>query len=298
MASAVSVKTPPPVQSAGLPNPSTITSTVPHAPNPGNQVEVTQKLLEEKNVPINFYGQTVDQDDNPLADVDVTVQVRHYDASVFGTSIKVDRKSDSAGLFDIHNVTGDAFDLESISKKGYNAEPTRRGWGPTGGAPGNPVIFRLWRNDIKEPLITGQKSFEVLADGSPYILSVTTNGFIHSDAPREDFSISLNIPQPQDEAHPNWSFEFEAANGGIAEEMAPAAAMYRAPEGGYTNLFRFVLDDAHPWMRASSKFNFYFYLADRKVYGRISFELMFFRNKPPYIRTEYAINPTGSRILR
>jgi hypothetical protein len=233
--------------------------------------------------------------------VEIKMIVPHYvGSSLDGKMIHVDRTSDQSGLFDIHDasVTGDGIEVEHMSKEGYSLEPMTRSFGAVGGAPGNPTIFKLWRNDIKEPLITGQRSFDVRADGSPCILSVTSNGFVQSDAPREDFSLRLNIPQPQDGAHPNWSFEFKAANGGIAEELDSSAAMYRAPEGGYTNLFRFVLDDAHPWTRSGSKFNFYFYLADRKVYGRISFDLMFFRNKPPYIRTEYAINPTGSRILR
>ena len=262
--------------------------------------ERSAKHIEALNKDIDFYGQTVDQDSHPLPGVQITMVVPHFLPGIDGMSIHVNRTSDANGLFDIHDatVTGDAVDIEGMSKEGYTLEPCHRGLGPTGGAPGNPMIFRLWRDDIKEPLITGQRSFDVRADGSPCILSVASNGFVQSDAPRGDFSLRLNIPQPQDGAHPNWSFEFEAANGGIAEELDPSAAMYRAPEGGYTNLFRFVLDDAHPWTRSGSKFNFYFYLADRKVYGRISFDLMFFRNKPPYIRTEYAINPTGSRILR
>ena len=45
------------------------------------------------------------------------------------------------------------FDIESMSKEGYELEMTQRGYGAVGGSQASPVLFRLWRNDIKEPLI-------------------------------------------------------------------------------------------------------------------------------------------------
>ena len=88
--------------------------------------------------------------------------VPHFVAnSLDGIMIHVHRTSDQSGLFDIHDasVTGDGIEVEHMSKEGYSLEPmTRklwRGWRRSR----NPMIFKLWRNDIKEPLITGQRSF-------------------------------------------------------------------------------------------------------------------------------------------
>lgn len=297
LTSSTSVKATAPAQPSGLPNPSASGAATAHAHNLSNQVEVMRKLLEEKNVPIDFYGQTVDQDGNPLSDVDVTVQVRHYGASVFGTSIRVDRKSDSAGMFDIHGVTGDAFDLENMSKKGYEAEPTHSGWGAIGGAPGNPVVFKLWRNDIKEPLITGRDALDILADGRPYVINITNNAITEGKQGSGDVIVWVKRPAGITwSSRFDWSCELQVIGGTLQEDKIDEA-MYIAPQDGYSNTFHF--DASNGWGKTTGTRRFYLHLQNGD-YGRASIEILpYFRNQEPgLIRIEYAINPTGSRILR
>jgi hypothetical protein len=253
------------------------------------------------NRAIDFYGQTIDQDGNPLPGVEITMTVPHYVAfSLDGKMIHLSRISDQNGFFDIHDasVTGDAVDIESMIKNGYTLEPMRRGLGPVGGAPGSPIIFKLWRNDIKEPLIKGGKSFPIEPDGTTYVIDFAKGTISSSGAEVGDFKLHFNLPQPIDRKHPNWSCEFQPVNGGLAEEPDASAAMYLAPTSGYSNLFNFAISPTNPWTRQSGTLRFYLCLKDGKEYGRISIDMAMWARKPNILRVEYAVNPNGSRILR
>jgi hypothetical protein len=263
--------------------------------------ERSAKHIEALNRDIDFYGQTVDQDGNPLPGVKIGMIVPHFVAnSIDGRMIHVDRTSDADGLFDIHDasVTGDGIDIEYMSKEGYTLEPSCRSVGPTSGAPGNPTIFRLWRNDIKEPLITGQKSFPIEPNGTSYVINFSKGAISLSGTEDGDLKLRINLPQPIASKSPNWSCEFQPVNGGLAEETDTSAAMYLAPTSGYSNLFNFAISPTNPWTRQSGTLRFYLRLKDGKEYGRLSIDMAMWTTRPNILRVQYAINPTGSRILR
>ena len=60
-------------------------------------------MMEARNLPIDFYGQTVDQDGNPLPGVQIKMMVPHFLPGLDGMSIPVNRTSDANGLFDVHD---------------------------------------------------------------------------------------------------------------------------------------------------------------------------------------------------
>lgn len=258
------------------------------------------KLMGSRDVPLNFYGQTVAQDGKPLPGVQIQVRVRNWTAG--GISIPYKCESDSSGRFNIHGVNGDAFDIESMSKEGYELEMTQRGYGAVGGSQVSPVLFRLWRNDINEPLISVKKAFEVVPDGRKYFI-VMTNGAVSDKANGdEDFSISLNAP-------PNirlgqrfdWSGTLQMLNGGGLREESVDYYMYIAPIDGYTNSAGFgEVATNKSWGGESGPKRYYISLRGGRVYGHMSFELYTYYNltRSPRVRIEYAINPTGSRILK
>ncbi len=227
--------------------------------------------------------------------------VPHYlGYSLDGRMIHVDRTSDADGLFDIHDasVTGDGIDIEYMSKEGYTLEPCNRGLGPVGGAPGNPRIFKLWRNDIKEPLITGQKSFPIEPNGTPYAIDFSSGTISPATTTSGDLELRINIPPPVGGKYPDWSCEFRPVNGGLAEETDTSSPMYLAPTVGYTNLFSYFQSPTNPWAPRNGTLRFYLRLKDGKEYGRISIDMALCVRNPNKLRVEYAINPTGSRILR
>jgi hypothetical protein len=255
-----------------------------------------EKLVEARNKPIDFYGQTVDQDGNPLPGVQIKIMVAYL--TLDGRSIPADRTSDSNGLFDVHDVTGDGIDIEHMTKEGYTLEPMSTSFGPVGGAPGNPVIFKLWRNDIKEPLITGQKAFPIEPNGTSYVINFSKGTISLSGAENGDLEFRINMLPPIDGKYPHWSCEFQPVNGGLAEETDISSAMYLAPTSGYTNLFSFAISPANPWTRQSGTLRFYLRLKDGEEYGRVLIDMAAWARKTNILRVEYAINPTGSRILR
>jgi len=259
--------------------------------------EAIGKAMESGNVPIDFYGQTVDQNGNPLAGVRIGIMVRHWTASLDGTAVRADRTSDANGFFDIHDITGDGFDLESMNKEGYELEPMRRGFGSSGGAPGNPVIFRLWRNDLKEPLMTGRTALHLIPDGRTYSIDIT-NGII-TDGIQGRGDLALWVKRPEKitrGSRYDWSCDMQVINGGLLEDEDDEA-MYFAPTTGYSNSFHF--DARNGWGDSTGTRHFYLKIKDGE-YGRASIEIMAYYNKqiPGMIRIDYAINPTGSRILR
>lgn len=256
------------------------------------------KALESQNIPIDFFGETVDQTGKPLPGVQIKIMVRHWTASLEGTALRVDRTSDANGMFDVHDVTGDAFDLESMSKEGYELEPTHRGYGHSGGTPGNPVLFRLWSNDIREPLITGKKSFHVQPDGRSYVIDFNKGTIAESGD--GDLSTWIKYPSQITRGQTyDWLSEIDVANGGLLE-VTNDVAMYVAPTNGYTSAFQLYQQIKGGQSGSTGERRFYVMLQNGKKYGRITIELYAPYNAqiPGLIRIEYAINPTGSRILR
>jgi hypothetical protein len=256
------------------------------------------KELESGNVPLDFYGQTVDQDGNVLPGVHIHIVVRHWTASLNGTSLPLDRTSDANGNFDIHGVTGDGFDVESMTKEGYEFEMTHRGYGPVGGAPSTPIIFKFWRNDIKEPLVTGSKTFHLIPDGRLYSIDIT-NGII-MEGTQSKADLLLWVKRPEQIVWGkrfDWSCEMQTVGGGMHEAEQSDPLMYVAPQDGYSNSFHF--DAGNGWPDETGDKHFFLQLKDGE-YGRVMIDIYAYYNKqiPGLIRIQYAINPTGSRILR
>jgi hypothetical protein len=268
--------------------------------------EAFQRYIEEHNVPINFYGQVIDQESNSLAGVDIKVAIRHLTlpdppASEFGTTeIRLERVSGSDGRFEINGATGDAFDLESILKDGYEAEPTKRTFGSSGGTFANPVIFKMWSTNTHEQLITGETKFQIVPDGRAYIIDLSKGTISESGTG----DLKVWVKRPSDITYGqryNWSCEIDTINGGLLQETDASASMYQAPVGGYTTAFTYGEDaTVNGWGDTTGTQRFYIMLNNGLEYGRTSIELEAYHNGqiPGLIRIQYAINPTGSRILR
>jgi hypothetical protein len=73
-----------------------------------------------------------------------------------------------------------------------------------------------------------------------------------------------------------------------------------APIEGYTTSFQFEQDVGGGWGDSTGDKWFYVSLNNGQEYGKITIELMAYYNDqiPGMIRISYAINPSGSRILR
>ena len=264
-----------------------------------------QQHIESKNSPIDFFGQVIDQDGNTLSDVHVKVAVRHWYVPVpdvmdeEGKTIRLETASDAGGRFEISGATGDAFDLESITKAGYEVEPTKRSFGPSEGSFANPVIFKMWNTNIHEQLITGQKTFKIVPDGRPYFINLTT-GTINESG---EGDLRVWIQYTNQVVHGqlyDCSSEVDVVNGGLLEEDDLNASMYSAPTNGYTSSFQIQQQIKGGQYGLTGEKRFYVMLENGEEYGRIRINLFapYTDQIPGLIRLSYVINPGGSRILR
>lgn len=266
------------------------------------RAEMVKRALEHMNVPVNFYGQVIDQDSNGLAGVKIRVYIRHWEltGNALSAPVYLTKETGADGHFEITGETGDGFTIEAIQKDGYKAEPGPRSFGAHGGSFENPVVFKMWNDNIHEKLITGGKAFPIVPDGRPYLIDLAKDTI--SESGGGDLKIWVRYPAQVTRGQLyNWSCEIDVINGGLLEESNLDSAMYVAPAEGYIPTFQFQQQIKGGQSGSIGKRRFYLNLNNgREEYGRMTVDLI-----APYndqvtglIRLSYAINPSGSRILR
>jgi hypothetical protein len=134
-------------------------------------------------------------------------------------------------------------------------------------------------------------------DGRLYAINITNGVIAERDSAIGDMTFWVKRPEKIVLARRfDWTSELQIIGGGFAEETDRNAAMYIAPSDGYSNTFHF--DARNGWSDTTGVRRFYLRLKNGN-YGRASIEIMAYYNSqiPGLIRIEYAINPTGNRIL-
>jgi len=266
-------------------------------------------LVENKNAPINFWGLVADQDGNPLEGVKIAGDTRTWyvtDTLGFDSRFpKFNTVSDTNGKFEIRDASGDVLAIKSLEKEGYEPEPhALREFGyhtseRFSADPNSPIVFKMWKTNIHEQLITGQKSFQIVPDGRTYLINLT-KGMI-TESGEGDLKVWVKRPGPIVFGQRyDWSCEVDAISGGILQETDVHSSMYSAPVDGYIPAFQFEQKVSSGWGDTTGTKRFYVMLNNGQEYGRISIELFAYYNDhiPGLIRIQYAINPSGSRILR
>ena len=276
------------------------------AANKAKALDLTKQFIEKRNVPIEFYGRVIDQDSNLLSGAKIQIAILHLTmpnplvSDLGSRSIRLEQTSDADGRFEFHGETGEGFGV-GITKDGYQLEPNRYSFGPTAGSYENPVVFKMWSADIHEKLITGSKSLEIEPDGRLYFINLTDGTM--SEHEGGDLKVWVKRPDPITYGKRyDWACEVDAINGGgLLQETDASASMYQAPADGYTTSFSYKEDAVvNGWGDTTGAQRFYVRLNNGQEYGRISIELEAYYNDqtPGLIRLSYAINPSGSRILR
>jgi hypothetical protein len=271
--------------------------------------ERMRAVIEAKNVPIEFWGRVVDQSNAPLSGVKIESRIRHWDlGSGFGSPgriIKDGMTTGGNGDFHVGGSTGDDLTIQTMAKDGYELEPNARlGFGYNNADqftshPETPVVFKMWQKDIHEQLIAGQKSFHIVPDGSPLIIDLS-KGMIAESGKGE---IKVWVKRPEQVTlgqRYDWSCEMDVVNGGLLQETNANSSMYSAPADGYTPSFHFEQKVGSGWGDSTGPIRFYIMLNNGQEYGRITIELFAYYNDrvPGLVRVEYAINPSGSHVLR
>lgn len=272
------------------------------AANPKSPEGVRQ-YIERQNVPIEFYGKFIDQDSNALAGVSIKISIRHWtvpdpNAELAGSKeIYLSQTSDANGRFEFRGATGDAVYIESVKKNGYELEPRGRNFGTTDGSFDNPVIFKMWNNNIHEKLITGHKTFQIVPDGRPYFINLSDDTISESGPGDLKVWIQYTNQIVRGQLY-DWSAGIEVINGGLLEESL-GSPMFEAPDSGYVPSFELQQQINGGQSGEIGQRKFYLRLKNGQEYGQLSIDLYApWNHIPGLVSVQYAINPSGSRILR
>ncbi len=243
-----------------------------------------QRLIDAANVPIDFYGQVVDQDTNPVPGVKINVAIQQLyspsltNLAVGGTVLRLEQDTGTDGRFDIHGKNGTSLGLEAVQKAGYELEPNApHSFGSSGGSFDQPVIFKMWPTNIHEQLITGEKQFQIVPDGRPYVIDLAQGTIAESGGGNLKVSVK-RPPQVAPGQKYDWSCAVDAISGGLLEEADTGSSMYSAPSDGYTPSFLFEQKTGSGWGDSTGSRRFYVALKNGQEYGRIVIELYSYYN--------------------
>lgn len=273
--------------------------------NDHDKTNEIRQYMESQNIPVAFYGKVIDQDGNSISGAKVKGEVLHVKVMVpapFGAAdeiISVDETTDSGGQFQIQNVLGRSFNLDSIQKDGYEVEPDNcpHVFGATSGAFDNPIIFKMWSTNVHEQLITGNNKFPIVPDGTPYYIDLTRGEI--SQTQSGDLRVWIKFPkQTEFGQYYDWSCEIDVLDGGL--QPSDSYSMFAAPADGYVPTFNLQQKIRDGQRGSIGDKKFYITLDNGKNFGRIQIDLIapFNAGIPGMIRLSYVINPSGSRILR
>lgn len=255
-----------------------------------------ERFQDQWRTPIEFYGKVVDEITNPVADADV--RFVWTDLSPDGSSEK-QTLSDANGLFSLTGVTGKNL-IVQVSKQGYYA------YVPSGlsfsyaGQPqnfipdsGNPVLFRLKKKGVAQPLVRFKKPFSVPKDGSPIRVDLAT-GTLTASA---DASLEVQCWTQDGEKKAGWQFDWKCrisvTGGGV--QSCVEDFPFLAPVSGYLSS-----DEIDVAVRKDQEWHpdverrYFVRTADGR-FGRIVFRMV--AHGDHFCLIESYFNPSGSRNL-
>lgn len=268
-----------------------------------SKLEEFRRYVERHNKPVDFFGLVIDQDSNPIPGVTIKSGVSHWTMPipsvrlVGSKDIQLETTTGPDGRFELTGATGDGFGV-GLYKDGYEAESEKNGFRAAQYSYYNPVIFKMWSTNIHEKLITGKYAFDIVPDGRPYFINLT-DGTI-SESGTGDLKVWI---QYTNHVVPRrmwrWSAGIIPVNGGLLEEPI-ATPMYEAPKEGYVPEFQETGQLRGGQRGQIGQRQFYLRLKNGQEYGEMTIDLIapFNPETPGLVSLSYAINPSGSRILR
>lgn len=278
---------------------------------PGHLREQHLQLVpNSKNVPINFYGRVVDQDKRPLPGVRVAGFVRQwYYVPAVGISAKypkIEAVTDDDGRFQFSDASGDDLKIESLEKADYEAEPQElRDFGYNISEnhvpdPSNPVVLTMWKIGMKQSLVVGDKLFPIIPDGRVYTMDLLNCTLTEGEG-EGDFQISLRRAQNAAWGKKyDWSFSMSVSSGGVVEESNPNSSMSIAPKTNYTNALSKVVSESDEGWGYTFKKRLYCKTRATQIFGRMDIQIdaFYLKDKQGRLSITYAVNPSGSPVLR
>lgn len=270
--------------------------------------EFFRDIAQKSNRPIQFYGKVIDQDENPIPDVKVTLGIRTTKLIAGLTGDAFDYPvvtTDAQGRFTITDAKGALLTVKALEKEGY--EPSIKKinqaywyWRDPSQVftpnPDAPEVFRMWRKEGAEYLVVKGVSKRIPYDGTATSFDLLTGKATASG----DLRITL-LRDPQQikrgQRNYEWTAIIEVPQGGLI--LSEDEQMFRAPEQGYQPKLGIHVAANSPGWSDMKDIAVYLKLRDGKYYGRATLSLMVGSDNPegtPF-NMRSAVNPSGSRNL-
>lgn len=303
-----------PVRNSKTNVPAQINAPVQTSSPQASREEKWRQVALGQNVPIDFWGQVIDQDGNPLAGVNVITDIRTFTIGIDGKPYTAFPKTTLAtgadGLFEVRGKTGDVFSILALEKEGYEWDPNGKhdfGYNTVEqfrSAANSPIVFRLWKNGLKQSLVSGDKFATIVPDGRPYAIDLM-NGTI-AEAKGSEGDLHVWVKRPNDVKRGekyNWSFIISPQNGSVLQDQNFLFAdMTLAPTDGYINNYESVHQSSDTsWTAWELNRRFYVKIHSGQILGRIQIGVDSSADKnggQAELHVQYVLNPSGSPILR
>ncbi len=250
-------------------------------------------------VEMEFYGKVVDDEGKPITGAVVSFS---WDEQPLGRRPKSQTTaSDADGLFTLHHARGGMLSVR-VSKEGFYlvgppVQAFRYSLDPRHFPdPANPVIFKLRKKGIAEPLIhlrgtiRSERQYRLASNGTPIEISLYTGEQVAQG--QGQFRVEYWIDRSSDagQRHLPWRCRFTIPGGGM--RLITEDFPFLAPADVYQENVEIA---SSPDVGGSRfKKSYFIHLPDGK-FGRINFSL--FNGPNPYFGIEAFINPSGSRNL-
>jgi hypothetical protein len=204
-------------------------------PVPGLSDKLTA-ALRGMNVPIDFWGQVVDQDGNGVEGAMVKMRLDRGDAALGrGTSDTLEAMSDAGGRFSFTGLKGFRISLESAGKEGYRLASRQdltldyRGGEGAEISAANARQYVLIETGNEVSLFYAKHRLFSEWEGEPLFLDLR-KGMV--DAGPSDLTIVATRQAAKDNLY-DWEFSIACGNGGGIALVEPGPPPTVAPVEGY-----------------------------------------------------------------
>lgn len=268
-------------------------------------IDAKARTLAAANQAINFYGRILDQDDQPIPDVDIAATINYFSPLIplpaFGT---VRLRTDDQGAFTLRNEKGVSLTLEA-NKDGYRFNRlsldylSGRASQLPGATPDNPYTLRGFSLAavLSHDVVTLDKLYFLPLDGS-YVTIDLLSGAIKKGKQDGDLWVSAyREPGAQRQGKFDWRLIVESSGGGLLETTD--RLRYLAPSHGYQPVWTLAHDKTDPAWHLIEQKQFYAVSRDGAVYSQFYLVARSFYNRDGMfaIGIQSAANPTGARAL-
>ena len=258
--------------------------------------EVRRNPRFEGEHPLNFWGKVHDEEDRPI--VGASVRCEWSDLSKDGTSAET-LMSDQSGAFALLQRKGKFLTVQ-VSKPGYHSLGTNSARGFEMVAPyerfrpdpKSPVVFRLKKGGIAEPLIAKRQFIVFATNDIPQGIDLLRGELVQTND--ADLLIRFNRDSQRTNGAWRWSASLTVPNGGIVE---CGAADFLAPESGYSPEINYKLEIDDPTYSTTLDKVFFVRLRGGQYFGKIKMTLSGIWRNQSAVDYRCLVNPNGSRNL-